>query len=341
VPQTDRPPVAVIVLSYNGVQYIEACLMSVLSSSYPSLRVIVADNASVDGTPELIRSKFPLVEVIRMPTNLGFSAAYNRIIAKVPEEFVVLLNQDAEVASRTWIEELVDAVQSDPKCAVAACKLVFRDDPKILNSLGGMAYWWTGTVDIGFGDPDTDNFPEGFEPFSGSGGAMLLRRQPFLEVHGFDEAFFMYCEDFDLGWRLRLLGYKSLLAPRAKVVHEFSASIGRMNPTRVYWVHRNYLRAMLKNYQPSSLARGLPQFLLFTVAKSLGLAVRERSAALFWAPWRAVAWNVWRLRETLGRRAEVQSARKVPDSEILERMGPRGFEPLSSLRHRLRIISQG
>jgi len=339
VPQTDSPPIAVMILTYNGLPFVEACLKSVLSSSYPSFRVVVIDNGSRDGTPDFIQTKFPSVETIRMPRNLGFSAAYNRVIREVPEEFVILLNQDAEVANRGWIEELVGAVQSDPKCAVVTCKLVFRDNPKILNSLGGMAYWWTGTVDIGFGNPDTDDLPNGFEPFSGSGGAMLLRKQPFLDLNGFDEAFFMYCEDFDLGWRLRLLGYRSLLAPKAKVVHEFSASMGRLNPTKVYWVHRNYLRAMLKNYQAFSLARGLPQFLLFTAAKSLGLAVRERRGALFWAPWRAVAWNVWQLRDTLAQRAEVQSSRKVPDSAILARMGPQGFEPLASLRHRLRISS--
>ena len=335
-----HPAVAVMVLTYNGRAFVEACLRSVLASSYPSFRVVAIDNGSTDGTPDMIRSKFPSVDVIRLSQNLGFSAGYNRAIALVPEEFVILLNQDAEVASRDWIEELVRVIQSDPECAVATCKIVFKDNPRILNSLGGMAYWWTGTVDIGFGERDTDDLPADFEPFSGTGGAMLVRRRPFSEVGGFDEAFFMYCEDFDLGWRLRLRGYRSLLAPKAKVSHEFSASLGRMSPTKVYWVHRNYLRSMLKNYQASSLARGLPQFLMFTAAKSLGLAMRQRSGELFWAPWRAVAWNIRLLRDTLTQRAEIQASRKVRDAAILKRMGPRGFEPIASIRRRLRISSQ-
>lgn len=331
--------VAVLVLTHNGRDFVESCLRSVLASSYPNFRVVAIDNASTDGTPEFIRSKFPSVQVIKMPSNLGFSAAYNRAIASVPEEYALLLNQDTEVAAQGWIEELVRVIQSDPRCAVATCKILFRNDPRILNSLGGMAYWWTGTVDIGFGEVDTNDLAADFEPFSGSGGAMLVRRSLFLDVGGFDEAFFMYCEDFDLCWRLRLLGYRSSLAPKAKVFHHFSASLGRLSPRKVYWVHRNFLRAMLKNYQLSSLTRGLPQFLLFTAAKSVGLGLRKWNAELFWAPWRAVAWNILALRDTFMQRGRVQSSRRVGDSTILKRMGPRGFEPVASIRRRLQISS--
>ena len=326
-----------VVLTYNGRDFIEACLRSVLESTYPALRVYVVDNASTDGTTDLVRSRFPSVGVTVMERNVGFSSAYNRAIRSLPEEFIILLNQDTEVLTPDWIEELMRCVQSNPRCSVATCKIVFRDSPGILNSLGGMAYWWTGTVDIGFGEPDADEVPMEVEPFSGSGGAMLVRKAHFSEVGGFDERFFMYGEDFDLGWRLRLRGYRSLLAAKAKVAHVFSASLGRTSPTKVYWVHRNYLRAMLKNYEVRSLARGIPQFVLFTILKSVGLGIRERSSRLFWAPWRAIGWNLLELQDTLHLRAEVQASRSVADSEILRVMGPRGFEPLSSIRRRLRM----
>jgi len=340
VSDPNEPRVVIIVLTYNGRPFIEACLGSVLSSRYPEYRVVVADNASQDGTADFVRSRFPSVEVVSFDRNLGFSAGYNRAISLVREEYVLLLNQDAEVASPDWIQELVRTIQSDPNCAVAACKILFKDNPRILNSLGGMAYWWTGTVDIGFGIPDSEDLPPDFEPFSGSGGAMLARRRAFEEAGGFDESLFMYCEDFDLCWRLRLLGYRTRLASKAKVYHTFSASLGRLNPTKVYWVHRNYLRGMLKNFELSSLLRGLPQFMLFTAAKSVGLGLAGRDGALFWAPWRAIGWNVLVLRDTLNLRRGIQASRRVGDSVILRVMGPRGFEPAASLRRRLDISSQ-
>lgn len=332
---------AVLILTYNGRDLIDACLRTVLASTYAAFRAIVVDNGSEDGTAEAVRARFPGVEVVRMPSNLGFAAAYNRAIRAIPEGLAVLLNQDTEIANPRWIDELVERAQESPDAAVVTCKLLFRDAPNTVNSLGGMAYWWTGTVDAGFGEADRDGEPADFEPFSGTGGAMLVRRDLFLEAGGFDEAFFMYCEDFDLGWRLRLLGHRTLLAPRARVLHDFSAGLGRLGARKVYLVHRNYLRAMLKNYEPLSLARGLPQFLLFTVMKSVGLGIVGSDPELFWAPWKAVGWNAVVLRDTLARRREVQRGRRVRDRDLLPRMGPRGFEPLASLRRRLAVSSRG
>jgi len=112
-----------------------------------------------------------------------------------------------------------------------------------------------------------------------------------------------------------------------------------LNPTKVYWVHRNYLRGMLKNFELSSLFRGLPQFLLFTAAKSVGLGLAGIDGALFWAPWRAIGWNILVLRDTLKLRRGIQASRRVGDSVILQVMGPKGFEPAASLRRRFRISS--
>ncbi len=328
---------AVVVLTYNGRSLIETCLRSVRASSYPRFRVVVVDNASTDGTADLVRSTFPEVALMRNETNLGFAAAYNRAIRDLTDDFVVLLNQDTEVANPRWIDELVARAQSGGDVASVACRLLFRSDPSLVNSLGGMAYWWTGTVDLAYGEADGAAGRQDPEPFAASGGAMLVRREAFLAAGGFDETFFMYCEDFDLGWRLRLLGYRALLASEARVLHDVSPGLGRMGPAKVYLVHRNFLRAMLKNYAAPSLVRGLPQYLVFTALKSVGLGVGSRSRALFWAPWRALGWNAVVLRDTMGERRKIQAARRIPDREILRRMGPSGFEPYASLRRRLAL----
>lgn len=334
------PAVGVVVLTYEGRELVERCLESVLRSTYPSFRVVVVDNGSQDGTPEFVARQFPSVQLVRYHENLGFSSAYNEAIREANEPYVVLLNQDAEVATPDWIERLVEVAEAWQDCAVVACKILFREAPHRVNSLGAMAYWWTTAVDIGLGEEDRGRSPEGFEPFSGSGGAMLVRRDLFLRVGGFDETFFMYCEDFDLSWRLRLAGYRVLIAPEAVVLHDFSAGLGRLSPKKVYLVHRNFTRAMLKNYGKVSLLRGLPQQLLYTAVKASGLLLARGGGALFWAPWRALAWNARVLRDTLHHRREIQRLRTIDDQAILRAMGPSGFEPLRSMRRRL-SVAQG
>lgn len=330
-----RPSIVVIILTFDGRDFLEDCLESVLTSTYPAFRVIVIDNASTDDSLEFLTSRYPDIEILRFSSNVGFSTAYNMAIAQVSEQYVVIMNHDTEVVFPGWIDEMMDIMETNTDCAVVACKIAFRDSPDVLNSLGGMAYWWTGAVDLGFGEPASGDTPEELEPFCGSGAAMLVRRDYFMHVGGFDESFFMYVEDLDLGWRLRLQGLRTLLAPRAKILHEFSPGLGRISPRKIYLVHRNYLRSMLKNFSLISLIRGLPQFGLFTVLKSAALGIRFLSPSLLLSPWKAIAWNISVLSDTLRRRSLVQKARKVSDAIILSQMGPSGFEPFRSMRRRL------
>ncbi len=327
-----------MILNWNAGEHLARCLGSVLATVSPNVRVIVLDNGSTDGSLENAHAAAPRIQVIRFGKNLGFAAAYNAGIRNSSEEFVVLLNPDTLVENPLWLSDLVDVAQRNRSIAAVATKLVFMDQPDRINSAGATAYWWTGAVDIGFGQLDRAQFGTDHRPFAASGGAMLVRRDAFLEVGGFDDAMFAYVEDVDLSWRFRLRGFGIAFAPNVVVKHVFSVTLGPLSPFHIYLTHRNFLRAMLRNYSAGTLLRGLPAYALWTVVK-LGWAVFfERSSSLAGALLRAVGWNAIMLRDTLRVRQETQATRLVEDNAILKVMAPRGFEPLQSLRRRLELV---
>ena len=216
---THLPKLSVIILNYNGLRWLATCLSSVAGTDYPNLDVYLADNGSTDSSVEYVQKNFPWVKVIPNEENLGFAEGYNRAIEKVNADYIVLLNNDTEVLNRDWIKHLVDAAFSDSMIAAVACKMVSMEDRSLLDSVGGMGIpFWRGFIDIGRGELDRGQYDrEDFEPFAFCGGAALIKRSIFMRIGGFDGKFFLYVEDPDLSWRLRLSGYRVAFSPNAKV----------------------------------------------------------------------------------------------------------------------------
>jgi GT2 family glycosyltransferase len=320
----DRPPrVSVLILNYNGLKWLPICLPSALRTDYPNLEVCLIDNGSSDGSVEYVRERFPSVRIIANGENLGFAEAYNRAIEEVDGEYVAVLNNDTEVLEPGWVRHLVDAALRDPGVAAVACKLVSMADPARLDSVGGMGIpFWRGFVDIGRGEVDEGQYDgPGFEPFAFCGGAALIRRDAFLRAGGFDAKFFLYVEDADLSWRLRLMGHRIAYEPRARVAHHFSgtAGDGAISPMKLYYCHRNLLRAILKNCG-RSLSWALRNCLLFSLLMIAGFAILEPMKAI--AVLRAILWNLANLRDTWALRLRIQAGRRAGEWEILGRMYP-------------------
>jgi len=318
-----KPKAVVIVINHNGRIWLRRCLSSVAKSDYPNLEVYLVDNGSQDGSIEYARGSFPSVKIIAYERNLGFPEAYNRAIDKVEADFVVLLNSDTEVLDHQWINRLVDVATRDLKTIAVACKMVSMDDHSRLDSVGGMGIpFWRGFVDIGKEMLDRGQYDSDFEPFAFCGGAALINRKMFQKIGRFDGKFFMYVEDADFSWRLRLLGYKVRLAPEARVAHYFSgtAHSKTIDEWKLYYCHRNFLRSMLKNCGPS-LGWALGRCLLFSLLAAGGLAIPEpkKSVAIV----KAMLWNVLNFRDTYTRRACIQANRTVGEGEVLAKMYPR------------------
>lgn len=314
--------VAVIIINYNGLRWLSRCLSSVLDTEYPNYEVYLIDNGSVDGSVEYVHEKYPRVKVIQNARNLGFAEACNRGISQIGAEYVVLLNNDTEVLDPLWLDHLVRVANEEPNVAAVATKMVSMEDHRLLESVGIMGVrFWRGFADIGKGEADAGQYPRSFEPFGFCGGAALLRREAFLTAGEFDEQFFLYTEDVDLSWRLRLLGWKIAYCPDARVAHERGGSSGgaALTALGIYYGLRNALRIILKNCG-SSLGWALRSFILFATLAFFGFVAFQPTMAN--APLKAVGWNLKHLRDTLQHRCAVQRTRMISESEILRAMYP-------------------
>jgi hypothetical protein len=332
-----------MVLNFNGRRWLDKCLTSVLRTDYPSLEICLVDNASTDGSVGYVQEKYPQVRIIQHPSNLGFGEGYNLAIGKVDTEYVILINNDTEVLNPSWVRELVNIAERDSKIAAVSCKMVSMEDHSRLDSVGGMGIpFWRGFVDIGCEEHDRGQYDGArFEPFAFCGGAALIKRDAFIRLGGFDGSFFLYVEDADLSWRLRLSGYHVAFAPEAKIAHYFSGSARtrEVDPRKLYYCHRNLLRTILKNCG-SSLTWALRNFFLFTILMIGGFSIYEPTKAA--AVIRAILWNIANFKETYSLRLKTQTSRTENEATILSKMYPglTRHQPSqhTMLRHALNIL---
>lgn len=328
------PPVAVIVLNYNGRQWIADCLAALTRQTYPAYRVIVIDNASTDGSAAIVRERFPTVTLIPFAENLGFGRAYNRAIAAVPEPLVALANHDT-IPDPGWLAALVADLTRDPAIAACTSRIRFVDRPGLLNHAGAtLTYAGTGW-DRGFGQPDGEAFDAPGPTGCFSGAAALIRRDAFLAVGGFDDRFFAYCEDSDLSWRLWLAGYQLRYTPGAIARHVYGGSGGpRRSAFRIAHAQQNRILSFWKNAGLSRLPLAVAASIAFDLYRTY-LYLREGRFDLIgsliagtWAAARQVP-GAW------ADRRRIQRSRRRSDAD-LERLGVIAT-PAAAIREYLRL----
>ncbi len=263
------PTVSVIVLNYNGLQYMETCFGSLSQLDYPADRVdlVLADNASTDGSVEYVREHFPRARIIQFDQNYGFCGGNNRAAAQSQNEFVALLNSDMRVEPH-WLTGLVEALGDEAGAVCSASKILTWDGQAI--DFGGLlvSFLGHGRAD-GYHDPDVTAYDDVHYILGPCGGAMLINRQVFLDIGGFDEDFFAYFDDIDLGWRLWILGYKVVFAPQSVCYHVHYGSSSKLPQTKVIYLYeRNALYTIIKNYEQQYLDRVLPLALLLQLKRA-------------------------------------------------------------------------
>ncbi|OGC93799.1 MAG: hypothetical protein A2142_07175 [candidate division Zixibacteria bacterium RBG_16_48_11] len=195
--------VSVVILNWNGENFLEACLRSVLRQSYTLLEVIVVDNCSSDGSVALIEKNFPTVRLIKSKANLGFAAGNNLGIRQSQGEYVALLNNDTEV-DRLWLAELVKAGERESKIGMCASKVKYSQDRDALNSTGVILYPDLTAMNRGIGEKDIGQYDSSTSVFCPYGAAALYKREMLDSIGLLDEDYFMYREEDELGWRALL-----------------------------------------------------------------------------------------------------------------------------------------
>jgi len=261
---TLTPKITVVVVNFNGGAYLAKCVESLLRQTFPNFEAIIVDNASTDGSIETLERLPANCRIIKSATNLGFAAANNLAAREGRGEWLALLNPDAE-AMPDWLYELMAAVEVHPGHRMVASLQISMDDPDYLDGAGdcylAFGFAWRG----GFGHLKS-RAPGAGTCFAPCGAAALYPRQLFLDAGGFDENYFCYHEDVDLGFRLRLMGESCQFAPRARVMHVGSAIAGRRSDFSVFYGSRNSIWTFLKNTPSLFLFAMSPFWLAGTIA---------------------------------------------------------------------------
>jgi len=339
------PSVAIVTVNYNGKKYLQTCFESLRQLNYAKdkMEIICVDNGSSDGSVTFIRQNFPNVRCIESGANIGFAAGCNLGAKSTQSDYVAFVNNDATVAEN-WLLELVKALQEDEETVCAAAKILdsngkFIDFVEGQLNFYGFAHQvaWRSEVEPGF-------FGQRKAILFACGGAMLINRQVFLEVGGFDDDYFMFFEDVDLGWRLWVLGYKVIFVPEAITYHRFHGSAGEVVKYRRYFSYeRNALATIIKNYDQSNLDKILPVALFLSVQRTIDYLGKSNIAPDALHPYNWAKSGNKKLRETISigqlspllatgdivanipalmeKRKSIQANRKRSDQEIIRLFG--------------------
>ncbi len=304
------PPVSVsvtvCVIAYNSGPTLATCLEHLGAQTFRDFETLVIDNASPDAGDRKIAASFPFVRLIENPDNTGFARAGNQGARLGAGRWLALLNPDA-FARPDWLEQLVAAAERHPSVRCFTSVQLAQDAPGMLDGLGDVMSIFGIPYRGGYLNPDRGQAVEG-EVFSPCGAAMMIERRLFLDLGGFDEDFFCYGEDVDLGYRLQLAGEPTLLVPGAVVAHLGSASSGgRKSDFAVFHGTRNRFWVLFKNTPALLLPLVVPLHLLALSAIYLRRENRPHAALI----WRAVKAAFAGAPRMFRARAAVQRARRA------------------------------
>jgi GT2 family glycosyltransferase len=323
-----QPLVSAIVVNWNGGAMVQDALASLFNQTWPSLEVILVDNASTDGSLAEAEHAFgDRLVIIRNQKNLGFAGGNNAGFAAATGEWVFLLNSDA-VCEPHAVESLMHFAAGKPEVGQLACRVVQADKPNFFDSVGLLLYPDGVCRARGWEEKDLGQYDRAEEVIAPHGCACALRKTMLDDVGTFDEDFFCYLEDMDLGVRARLAGWQCWYVPEARVCHRKSATAGNYSIFKAFHVERNRLYCLWK-WMPRFLIAVSPLFTLnryamqgYAAATRQGLSsdfVKEYSLArlvlLIIQAWLAA---LYRLPRMLSKRRKISDRRKISVREWYE-----------------------
>ena len=258
----DFPKVFVITLNWNGKEWLEDCLSSILAMDYPDFEVVMVDNGSTDGSVQFVREKFPSVHLVETGSNLGYARGFNaglEFAASRGAEYFLIMNNDT-VIDRGALKALVETALTQERAGFVTGKIYFHNHPDTLQTVGKNEnpITWNGKH-IGWGEKDTGQYETVEERAFIDDVITLVDRRLYDEVGGYDPQFFLQCEEFDWQVRAKEKGWKFYYTPMAKLWHRVSMSMGGMgNPIGRYFDIRSAMVVMARH-------AGLKRFIRYYV----------------------------------------------------------------------------
>ena len=301
---------SIIILNYNGKNFLQDCIDSIIKETNSSYEIIVVDNNSPDKSGELFSKKFPEIKFILNEHNVGVPEGLNIGIRNASGDFVVLLNNDL-IVMPNWLENFFKAYDKTGDALYQPKSLKFKD-PSILDGTGCMI----NIFGFGFardkGLKDEGKYTEQEEISYASGTCMFAPKKIFDEIGYFDPTFFAYHEELDLGWRARIFGYRSYYVPQT-IIHHYGSAHWKWSPQVFYLLERNRWLVLLKNYSTKTLLKLLPSLIIIEFAM-LGFFI---SKGLFLKKLKSYGSIIKLSSHIRKQRALVKQKRKINDEEII------------------------
>ncbi len=254
---------AVVILNFNGEKFLREFLPVVIQYT-GNAKIVVADNASTDLSVDVVKQKFPTVELIQLSNNYGFCGGYNRALKQVEAEYYVLLNSDVEVTAG-WLEPLIALLDKNPDIAAVQPKILAYNDKSKFEYAGAAG----GFIDsLGYPfcrgrvfdetEKDSGQYNDTREVFWATGACLVIRSKIYHELKGLDEDFFAHMEEIDLCWKIQRAGHKVFYCGTSAVYHVGAGTLSKSNPRKTYYNFRNGLSLVYKHWSTGNLIWKLP-----------------------------------------------------------------------------------
>ncbi|MBK8033933.1 MAG: glycosyltransferase family 2 protein [Chloroflexi bacterium] len=303
---------SIVIPNWNGARFLPVCLEALRQQTHPALEVLIVDNASSDGSQDLIQREYPWVKLIELPTNTGFTGACNTGMRAATGGIVALLNNDTEV-DPGWAAAVVDAFARHPEVGSVASKMLLFEKRDHIHTTGDFFTTDGRAGNRGVWQKDEGQFDREEYVFSACGGSSAYRRVMLDQIGLLDDDFFFSGEDVDLGWRVNLSGWRCLYTPAAIVYHHLSATGGGV--TASYYDGRNLIFILVKNL-PGALWRKYGGQILRAQARQAWAAIRAWRGQAARAKLRGMIAGIIGLPRMLRKRRSVQALCRVSAAEI-------------------------
>lgn len=261
----NQPSISVLVVNWNGVHLLPSCLAALRRQRTPPSQIVVVDNGSSDGSRQFLEQQSDVTAVF-LPDNTGFAAGNNAGLRLCRGTIIALLNNDAQ-AEEDWIEKALPAF-AEPTVGMVACRVLRLDHPEIIDKAGHLLFPDGLNRGRGCGRPDGAPYNTGDETLWPDGCAGFYRASMIAEIGPLDEDFFLYGEDAEWGMRAQWAGYSCRYEPQSRVLHAHSASLGKFNPRKIYFIERNRIFLAVKTF-PLSMLLASPLYTLIRYGYNL------------------------------------------------------------------------
>jgi GT2 family glycosyltransferase len=328
----ELPLVSIVILNYNGRAFLDACLSSVSQINYPSssYEIILVDNASTDGSVDYARNNFPLIRILELEQNYGFTEGNNKGAELACGDFIVFLNNDT-VVDKNWLNELIKVSLVDSKIGICGSKIKSMKDHN-LTLYNGLHLHVLGGVVPGSFSTQKNEFGEEFNIVgSVQGASFLVRKDVFEILDGFDKDYFLYSDEVDICYRAWIKGYYVAYAPGSIVYHYGGGTAGTLNDSRsgvlherlkssfrVYYGNRNSIINILKNLQMRNVFFGII-FSFSHILLQLFILLKYNNPELIKLLILSCTWPLKNLQTIWKKRLIVQAGRRVNDQELVKK----------------------